>query len=177
MERLGTRCKQLMVEEIKEKIKNSSNFFITSFSSMGVGEQDDLRQKLKNLDVSLLVVKNRLAKRAFKQLKQEQISSLFQGLTGISLGGSDSIATSKTLVDFAGKHEGFKILAAYAEKQFLDVDSVKRLASIPSREVLLTQLVRAINSPVQGLVNALSGTIKKFVLVIDKIREKQGGTK
>ncbi len=166
-----------MLEEIKEKIKKSSNFFITSFSAMSVSEQDELRQKLKSLDASLLVVKKRLAKRTFKQLKQEQISSLFQGLTGISLGGSDSIAVSKTLVDFAGRHENFKILGAYAEDGLLDTDSVKRLASIPSREVLLTQIVRLINSPVQGLVNALSGTIKKFVLVIDKIREKQGGAK
>ena len=174
MEKFGVECKKLMVEEMKERLQGSCALFITSFNTMGVSEQDELRRKLKEVNASLLVVKNRLAKLAFKQLNHEAIASLLQGPTGITFGSGDSLSVSKTLVNFAGKHENFKILGAYFDQQLLDPNSVKELASIPSKEALLAQIVIGLKSPIQGLMNALSGTIRNFVVVIDKIREKKG---
>lgn len=162
-----------MAKETKEKIKNSSTLFIASFNMMPVSEQDLLRSKLKEIEASLFMVKNRIVKRTLKELDQENIASLLQGPTAIALGGRDSVSVSKTLVNFAGQHETFKILGAYVDDELLDASSVKRLASIPSREVLLAQVIGGLNSPIQGLVNSLSATIKKFVLVIDRIREKK----
>lgn len=173
MEKLGIECKRLMAEEMKAKIKDHSNVFVASFSALAVSEQDELRRKLKEVDASFFVVKNRLAKRTFKQLNQEATASLLQGPTGITFGSGDSLSLSKTLVDFAGKHENFKILGAYVDQQLLDSNSIKRLASIPSKEILLAQIVGGFKSPIQGLVNTLTGTIRKFILVIDKIREKK----
>lgn len=173
MEKLGSNCKKHMVEEIKKKINSSSHLFVSSFSKMPVGNQDQLRQKLNEIDASLLVVKNRLAKQAFKQLKKDELSSLLSGMTAISLGGRDFLAISKTLVKFAESQEDFTILGGYADEQILDAASIKKLAAIPSKEVLLAQLISGIKSPIQGLVNSLSGTIKKFVLVVDKIRENK----
>lgn len=162
-----------MAKETRDKIKNSSTLFITSFNMMPVSEQDLLRSKLKEIEASLFMIKNRIAKRTLKELDQENIASLLQGPTAIALGGRDSVSVSKALVNFAGQHETFKILGAYIDDELLDASSVKRLASIPSREVLLAQVIGGLNSPIQGLVNTLSATIKKFVLVIDRIREKK----
>jgi len=173
MEKLGTKCKQLMIEEIKKQISDSEHMFISSFNKIPVTEQDQLRRQLKEMDASLLVVKNRLAKQVFKQLKKDDLGSVLKGITVISLGGADSLAVSKTLVKFAEKQENFEILAGYVDEQVLDSNSVKRLAAIPSREILLSQIVGGIKSPIQGFVNSLSGTIKKFVLVVDRISEAQ----
>ena len=173
MEKFGIECKKLMAKETKERLKRSCDLFVASFNAIAVSEQEELRRKLKEIDVSLFVVKNRIARRAFKELKQEAIASLLQGPTAITFGDCDSILISKALVNFAGKHENFKILGAYVDEQVLDSSSVKMLASIPSKEVLLARIVSGFKSPIQGLVNTLSGTIKKFIVAIDKIREKK----
>ncbi len=141
MEKLGIECKKLMAKEIKERLKQSSNLFITSFNTTTVPEQERLRRKLKEIDVSLLVLKNRIVKQVFQQLNLEELASLMQGLTAVTLGGRDPVCVSKALVDFAGKHENFKILGAYIDEQLLDLNSIKRLAAIISREALLAQIV------------------------------------
>ncbi len=170
---IGRECKQLMAEKVKERLEQASELFITSFNTMAVSEQDTLRRKLKQIDASLFVVKNRLAKQAFRQLKLEELTPLMKGLTAISLGGRDTLSVSKTLVDFAASQENFKIMGAYVDRQILDSGWVKKLASIPSKEALFAQIVYGFKSPIQGLVNSLSAAIRNFVVVLDKIREKK----
>jgi large subunit ribosomal protein L10 len=173
MENIGRECKKLMRQEVTKRIEDSSNIFITSFKSMGVSEQDQLRQKLGEIDASLLVVKNRIARQVFDQLDLQPLSPLMKGLTALTLGGSDALAVSKVLVNFAGKNEGFSILGGYVDEQVVDLNSIRSLALIPSREVLLTKLVCALKSPIQGFATTLFATIKKFVVAIDKIKEKK----
>ena len=120
MEKLGLKCKQLMAKEIKERIEQSPALFITSFEQLLVPEQDSLRSKLKETGASFFVVKNRLAKRIFKELDRESLAPLIQGLTAISLGTDNAVSISKALVEFAGKYKNFKIMGAYVDKQPLD---------------------------------------------------------
>ncbi len=171
MEKLGIECKQLMSKEIGERLKSNSSLFITSFNTMPVPEQEDLRRRLREINASLFVAKNRIANRTFQQMKLERLASTMKGLTAITMGGSDVIGISKTLVDFAGKHDNFKILGAYIDEQLLDRDSVKKLSTIASKEALLAQMICGFKSPIQGLVTSLSAMIKKFAIVIDKIRQ------
>ena len=173
MKNLGIECRKQMAKEIKKRLESSTNLFIASFNGMPVPEQDQLRRKLKEINVSLVVVKNRIAKQVFQQSDLQTFLPMMRGLTAIALGGEDCISPSKILMDFAGKSENFKILAAYVDQQILDSNSVKRLAAIPSREALLAQVFSGFKSPIQGLVNTLSATIKKFVFVLDKIKEKK----
>ena len=173
MEKLGIKCKQLMAKEMQERLKQSDNLFITSFNSTTVPEQESLRCKLKEAGASFFMVKNRIAKQVFQGLELDAITPLLQGPIAIALGGHDSICVSKALVDFAAKYENFRILGAYVDKRVIHLASIKQLASIFSREALLAQIFAGFKSPIQGLVNTLSATLKKFVVVIDKIREKQ----
>lgn len=173
MDRFGIECKKQMLVETQEKLKDASAIFFTSFKSMSVSEQEDLRHKLDGINASLFVVKNRIAERAFKQLGQDSLVAFLQGISALTLGGEDSIAVSKILTNFAGKNENFKILGAYIDQEVLNSAAIKTLASIPSKEVLLAQVVGGIKSPIQGLVNSLSITIKKFIVAIDKIRDNK----
>lgn len=173
MEKLGRECKKLMAEEIKKKLKESGEFFLISFNAMAVSEQEELKGRLHDIDASIFVVKNRIAKQAFEQLDLGALATLPQGLTAITLGIREAIDISKALVNFADKHNNFKLLGAYVDEQLLDVSSIRQLASVTSKEALLTQVVCGIKAPIQGLVNSLSATIKKFVVVLDRIREKQ----
>lgn len=174
MENLGIECKKLMAKEIKQRLKDSSHLILCSFNALGVGEQDQLRRNLKEVNASMFVVKNRMAEQVFDQSNLKNLKSLMQGLTAIALGSqSDVVCLSRALVNFAAQNENFKVLAGYVDEQVLDSSSIKRLSTIPSREVLLTQVVRGFNFPIQGLVNTLSGAMKNFLVVIEKIREKK----
>ncbi len=173
MEKLGIECKKLMAKEIKTRLMGTSCLFLTSFNAMAVSEQEQLRRKLKEMNAFLFVVKNRIARQIFQQLKFEPLAALMQGMTALTLGGDDSIAVSKTLVDLTKKNENFKILGAYVDEQLLNLDSVKRLAAIPSKEILFAQIVSGFQSPIQGLMNCLSATVRGLVVVLDKIREKK----
>lgn len=173
MEKLGIECKQLMAKEIKEKLKENSNIFISSFGTMVVPEQEQLRRRLKEIDVSLFVVKNRIARQVFQQLNLETLGLIMQGLTAITTGGPDAVCVSKALVDFASRHENFKILGGYVDEQLLDLNLLKRLAAVVSKEVLLAQIIFGFKSPIQGLVTSLSATTRKFIVAIDKIREQK----
>lgn len=173
MEKVGIGCKKLMAEEIKQKVADSSCLFTTSFQQLPATEQDELRKQLKELDVGVLIIKNRIARKALKGLNQEKILSLSKGLTALMLGKDDPVAVAKTLVDFAGKNENFKVLGGYVDEQIIEPSSIKELSSIPSREILLSQVVAGIASPIQGLVNTLSATIKQFLVVLNRIQENK----
>ena len=166
-------CKKMMIKQIKERLQSPGDIFVTSFQGMSVPEQETLRRKLKESDILLFIVKNRLAKRALNEAKREQLLPVLQGPSAIATGSTDCIATSKILIDFAKRNQNFKVLGAFVDQQLIDLDSIKGLASIPSKEVLMAQIVGQIKSPLQGLINTLSATIRNFVLILDKIRDKK----
>lgn len=172
-QRLGQECKRYMAVEIKEKLKEKQNLFISHFSKISVTDQEDLRRQLHKINASFFVVKNRIAQKALKDLELSSLEPFLEGMTAIATGNEEAIEITKTLVAFAGKNENFEVSGGYFENQVLDMDAVKKLAAIPSRETLLAQVFSGFQSPIQGFVNTLSATIKGFVVVLNKINEKK----
>lgn len=173
MEKLGIEFKKIMAREIKEKLQNREELFFSSFSGLTVAAQERLRRSLKDSKASFTVVKNRIAQKVFTQLQIEELGSFMQKMTAITISNGDPVSISKILLAFAEKNEKFVVLGAYVGGQTLDRNSVKQLATIPAKEVLLAQVVMGIRSPLFGLVNCLSATMKNCVVVLDKIREKK----
>ncbi|MFH1245120.1 MAG: 50S ribosomal protein L10 [Candidatus Omnitrophota bacterium] len=173
MEKLGIELKRIMAREIKEKLQNKDELFFSSFSGLAVDEQERLRRRLKDNKASFMVVKNRIAQKVFSQLQIEELSTFMQQMTAITVSSGDPVSISKILLEFAEKNEKFVVVGAYVGGQTLNRNSVKQLATIPAKEVLLAQIVRGIKSPISGLVNCLSATMRNFVVVLDKIREKK----
>ncbi|MBN3039292.1 MAG: 50S ribosomal protein L10 [Candidatus Omnitrophica bacterium] len=172
-QRLGLECKRYMAKAMKGQFGQSPHIFITNLTALSVPDQEELRGKLREQNASMFVVKNRIAKNVFKELGIESMNSLLKGMTAVALGGEEAVNISKTLVSFAEKNESFSILGAYCFEQVLDSNSVKKLASIPSKETLIAQVLRGFQSPVQGFVTTLSATLKGFVVVLNKISEKK----
>ena len=119
------------------------------------------------------MVKNAILKIIFNKLKLESELSKIDGGMGISLSGADIISTCKALVIFANGHEKFKIKGAIIDGKSVPTDRVKQLATIPSKNVLLSRVVGGIKSPITGFVNTLSGILRKFVYVVDAVKSSK----
>jgi large subunit ribosomal protein L10 len=95
---------------------------------------------------------------------------------GVSFSGKDIVATAKVLVNFSKANNKFVIKGAVVDGKVMTLDEVKALASLPSREVLLSQVVGGIKSPITGFVNTLGGILRKFVYAVDAIKTKKQST-
>ena len=166
----GKLCKDRMIGEILSDLKERPNFFITNFMGSSVSDLESVRKSLRPAQGTFFVVKNSMMNVVLDQLKLEGAKSLIDGGVGISLSGEDVIATSKILVNFSKTHEKFKIKGAVIDGKLVAVDKVKEMASLPSREVLLAQVVRGMKAPITGFVSVVGGIIRKFVYVIDAVR-------
>ncbi len=166
----GKLCKDRMIGEILSDIKERPNFFITNFMGSSVSDLESVRKSLRPSKGTFFVVKNSMMNVVLDQLKLEDAKPLIDGGVGISLSGDDIVATSKVLVNFSKTHEKFKIKGAVIDGKLVAVDKVKEMASLPSKEVLLAQVVGGIKAPITGFVGVLGGLLRKFVYVVDAVK-------
>jgi large subunit ribosomal protein L10 len=166
----GKLVKDRMINEILTDLKERPNFFITNYMGSSVSDLDNVRKSLKVSKSSFFVVKNSILNVVLDQMKLEEAKKLVDGGVGVSLSGDDVIATCKVLVNFAKTHEKFKIKGAYVDGKLLTTDKIKEMASLPSKEVLLAQVVCGIKAPITGFVMVLGGVIRKFVYVVDAVK-------
>jgi len=174
-EKFGKICKEGMAKEIVSQFKGHPNFVITSYMGSSVSDLEQLRRSLKKAASDYMVVKNSILRVVFDELKLESEASKIEGGVGISLSGDDIISTCKVLVNFSKDHDKFKIKGAILDGKSVTPEKVKQLASLPSREALLAQVVGGIKSPITGFVNVLGGVLRKFVYVVDAIRNNKQG--
>ncbi|MBP7055480.1 MAG: 50S ribosomal protein L10 [Candidatus Omnitrophica bacterium] len=173
-EKLARMCKEKMIDEIVSGMKEKPNFIITSYMGSSVADLEQLRRNLKKSSSSYFVVKNSVLKIVFDKLDlKDEIAKIDSGM-GISLSGEDVVSTCKVLATFAKDHDKFKIKGAIIDGKSMSQERVKQLASLPSKQILLTQMVVTMKSPITGLVMTLSGVLRKFVVVLDAIKTKQG---
>jgi len=126
---------------------------------------------LKKLEAEYRVAKKSLMEIALKKEKKQMDLSQFSGSLALSFGYKDPISLIKTLTKFAKENEKFKILGGIVEDRVVSIDEIKVLSKIPSKEILLAQLVGCIKGPISGFVNVLNGNMRNLVGVLNAIKE------
>ena len=150
------------VKAIEEKLKVYPNLLLTSYQGLSTPEVNDLRAKLKPLGCEFGIVKNTLTSIALKNAGLEEFAKFFSGPTALAFQKGDPSALSKVLVEFAKGNEKLKIVAGYLAGKLLTDKEIKILATLPSREVLLTQVAIVLNMPMQRFATVLNATIQKL---------------
>lgn len=130
--------KQNTINEIADNIKNSSAVVFFDYRGLTVGEMTDLRRKLKEVDSELKVYKNTLTGRALNSL-DISLDEHLVGPKAIAF-GTDAVAPIKVLANFAKEHEALKLKVGIIDGEISDESALNKLATIPSREGLLTML-------------------------------------
>lgn len=165
--------KQMLVQEIAEKITNSKSVVITDYRGLNVAEVTELRKQLREAGVEYKVLKNTMVRFAAEKVGIEGLNDILKGPNAIAFGMEDAVSPAKVLVDYAKDHEALEIKAGVLDNKVLSIDEVKNLAEIPPREVLLSMVLRGMQGPISGFVNVLQGNIRNLVYVLSAINEQK----
>ncbi len=165
--------KKAIVSELSEKLKSSCAGVLVSYQGINVEDDTKLRKNLRDAGVEYMVAKNTLLKRAAGDAGIDGMDSFLQGSTAIAISKDDYVAAAKILSDFAKDHEFFQVKSGYIDGKLIDKSEVNRLAKLPSREVLIAQVLGGLNSPIAGFATVLNGTLKGLVVALNAIAEKK----
>jgi large subunit ribosomal protein L10 len=175
MKKLGLLIKEVSANRIIDALKDSSAVFIIKYSGISSPDLSMLRQSLKSSHASLFVIKNSVARRAFKSSRLEDIIKRIEGPCGLVFAKDEPVGASKVLCNFSKDHEQLKLEGAFLENKILERKDIEAMAKLPSKEVLRAYVVGALNAPIAGLVFTLNQLISKFVYCLDQIRQKKTG--
>lgn len=170
---MNRQQKEAVVKEHNEKFSAMKTAILTDFRGLNVDAMNDLRRLLKAGSVQYSVIKNTLLARAAKDTDMALIKDYFAGPCAVALSQEDPVTPAKLLVKFAEKNEALKIKAGVLDGKVLDIKAIKALADLPSREVLLANLLSAMNGVPTGLVVALSGVIRNLLGVLTALKDQK----
>jgi len=165
--------KQQIAEDLRERLSKSAIIVLTDYKGLDVAAMNDLRRKLRAEDIEYQVVKNTLLIRASEDNDIALIKDYFKGPSAIALSYDDPIAPAKVLSQFAKENNKLEIKAGVMNGQVLDANAIKALAKLPSREVLLGQLLSALNAVPTSFVRTIAEIPRSFVSVLAAIRDQK----
>lgn len=165
--------KQQVIQQITDKINESKSMVIADYRGLNVAQVTELRKQLREAGVEYKVLKNTMTRFAAKNAGIEGLDEILTGPNAIAFGMEDAVSPAKILVDYAKKNDKLEIKAGVLENKVLSIDEVKALAEIPSRDVLLSMVLRGMQGPISGFVNVLQGTIRNLVYVLAAIQEEK----
>lgn len=165
--------KKQIVEEIKEKIESSQGAVLVDYRGLNVAQVTELREKYREAGVDYKVYKNTMMRFAFEDLGLEEFNEHLVGPNAIAFGFDDPVQAAKITHEFAKENENLEIKAGLVSGKMIDVEAVKSLASLPSKEVLIAKTLAGFNAPIAGFVNVLQGNMRNLVYALEAIREKK----
>ncbi len=163
--------KEATLASLTDGLKGAKASVFANFQGLTVAEADELRNSCRKEGIKVIVAKKTLLKKTFEELGIEADPKVFEGGVATFFGEADEVAPARIVNDFAKKHEVVAIFGGTLEGKYIDAVFVKNLASLPSKQQLLGQLVGTINAPVSGFVNALAGNLRGLVSVLNNIKE------
>jgi large subunit ribosomal protein L10 len=165
--------KQVLVQELVEQLGQAKGAVLTDYKGINVNKLTDLRRQLRKEGVEFKVVKNTLAKRAANELGIEELNPYLEGPTAIAFSLEDPVAPAKAISNFIKANKVLEIKAGLVEGKVISLAGVQALADLPSREMLIAQVVGAMAAPLSGFVNVLQGPIRKLGYALEAIRKQK----
>jgi large subunit ribosomal protein L10 len=172
---MPTEAKQATVAELREEIARSRTMIVSEYRGLTVREIAEIRRALRKQDVSYRVVKNRLMKIAASDTVGDALAPLLIGPSAIAF-GTDEAATAKAVIDATRAYRIVRITGGVLGGRAIDADGVTRLATLPSREVLLAKLAGGMQSPTATLAGLLAANIRNLGYALAQVRDQKAAT-
>jgi len=165
--------KAATVADLTARLKASSTAVLADYRGMTVGQMRDLRTKLRGGGIEMVVVKNTLARRAAVAAGYEPLSAELVGPIAMLFAVDDVSAPARILNDYIRANRKMVIKGGLLEGQVIKADAVTELADLPSREVLLSRLLGAMQAPLGNLASVLQAPLTKFARTLDAVRTQK----
>ncbi len=153
--------KKVVVSEIEGYAKDAKSIVLVDYRGLTVAQVNELRNDARNAGCTYKVYKNRLMKIAFDNLGITFPATDFEGTTAVLFCKTDEVAPAKIALDASTKYKVLQLKSGFVTGKYYNTEEVLALAKIPSREVLLGQLVGLLTSPMRSLAVGLSEIAKK----------------
>jgi large subunit ribosomal protein L10 len=169
---MPTEAKRETVAELREQIAGSRTLIVSEYRGLTVREIGEIRRSLRKQDVTYRVVKNRLMKIAAADAVRSALDGLLVGPTAIAF-GQDEGATAKAVIDTMRPYKTVRITGALLGDRAIDADGVLRLAALPSRDVLLSQLAGAFASPLATTAGLFDAPLRDVAGLVAALAEQR----
>ena len=168
--------KQKDLQALTEQFQNASSAMLVGFNKLTVAKDQELRNQLREAGVRYEVVKNTLARKAAEGTPFEQAAEHFKGVTAIAIGEGDPVNLSKAISQFTKANPDiFSFKVGVVEGKVVALRDVEAIASLPSKEELISKVMFLINCQAQRLVTVISAVPRNLAVVIKQIGEQKGG--
>lgn len=167
--------KQFKIDQVKElllKLQSKKNIILTNYSGIPVKGLTDLRNQLRKSGIDYKVVKNNLFKKALKEANYSEVDDYLKGPLGVVFTDNDLGEAAKILKNFKKEYANFNYSLGIMDNVVYDGDQVKRIADIPSKEILISQIMSLINSPARGIAYVINQNIASVARAVKAVGEK-----
>jgi large subunit ribosomal protein L10 len=170
---LDLEGKKEIAQDLHDRLSRSQIVILTDYKGLDVTSVTKLRKELTDENVEYQVVKNTLLTIASEDTDAALIKEYFKGPNAIALGLEDPVSPARVLIKFAEENDKLEIKAGVMGGKVLNPEDIKALSKMPSREILLGQVLSAMNGVPTSLVNVLSGVPRQLMNVLQAIKEQK----
>ena len=164
--------KAAVIDEIAADIEASEAVYAVDYRGITVSQAAEIRSQLRGADTTFRIVKNSLTERAADKAGAEDLKVLLEGPTALAFVRGDAAAAAKVINDFARASELAPFKGGMLNGEALDVDQIKSIARLPTRDVLYGQLVGLIASPITGLARGLNALLSGVAIALGQVQAK-----
>lgn len=172
--KVGQLYRDKLVNRIKDNAEENNSLFLLSYSQLDGTQTNELRKNLKQAGAQMFVAKNTIAKKALNDIDKGELAEQVEGQTAFVWGNTDSVEISKIIVKFTKDFEQVTIQGGLLDESILKTEDVKKLADLPSKDVLLATLLGTIQAPVSRLMSALNAKSRDLLSILKQLSEKKG---
>jgi large subunit ribosomal protein L10 len=169
---MPTEAKEAAVAELRQQLQANHTLIVSEYRGLTVREIQEIRRSLRKQDVTYRVIKNRLMKIAAADTVGSALDPLLIGPTAIAF-GNDEGATAKAVIDTMRPYRTVRITGALLGDRTIDADGVTRLASLPNRETLLSQIAGAFSAPLATTAGLFDAPLRDVVGLVAALADKQ----
>lgn len=160
-------------DDLVKDFDKAQAVYLTHYSGMTVEDLTSLRRELRGTNADMQVVKNTIAKKAIDGRPESVVADLLKGQVAVVFAYGDVAAAAKVVSENAKKNDKFKIVGGVMDGRLLDSSAIQTLASLPSKDVLISKIVGSLVAPHRGLLGVMQGVPRAIVSVLNQIKEKK----
>ncbi|MFH1688835.1 MAG: 50S ribosomal protein L10 [Candidatus Eisenbacteria bacterium] len=168
--------KETRLKELRKQLESKTSVLLGDFTGMDVATATEIRSRFREAKVEYRVVKNSLAKLAMDETGFSALTEHLTGPNGFVMTDGDAAAAAKIMVEFEKSRKTPQIRPGLIDSVIVTAAEIRRLAELPSREVLLAQIAAGFQAPVTGLARLLHELSRKLVATLDAVAKQKGAT-